>query len=553
MAIRSRVWSCIVLLVAALVVAAGCATGGDGSTQGGTTCTAPQIPCNGVCVDPTTDGQNCGACGTVCPAGQGCTNSACGACVAPQTACGDKCVVLGTDNKNCGACGASCGTNQVCSNGKCTTQCGSGLKTCGGSATSDAGAHDASSEASSDATIEASTDATIDAPAADAADDSSSPMDSGGVDAGGPLYCADTNNDPKNCGDCGVACSAGKACKMGVCQLDCPTGKHACNVSNLCIPDGTCCTNSDCAVTGQKCSGPGDMCKCPTGQKTCTANNSCIDSAACCTNTDCAGITGSTCSAPGGMCTCASGKKACSAAGACIDNTQCCTNSDCTAFGQTCTGVGAGTGGSCACPTGQKLCTASNSCIPNAACCTVADCPNTTEVMSTACTGGMCSVLTCVAGWVDVDGVYSNGCECQDSGNATACATPTAVGTLQLGQMVTKTGNLPRAGQDNWFQVTFAGTGNASYHPKVVLSANPNNAFLFDILDGCGGSGLACGDGGNATNRTIWEVSVTAGDPTGQTYAAVPAVGSGGTVWIRVHRVGGGMPSCDQFQLTISN
>jgi hypothetical protein len=204
-------------------------------------------------------------------------------------------------------------------------------------------------------------------------------------------------------------------------------------------------------------------------------------------------------------------------------------------------------------PTGQKLCTASNSCIPNSACCTVMDCPDTVQVSSTTCAGGMCSVATCNAGWVDVDKNYSNGCECQDSGNPGACPNAVNVGTLPAGGNATKSGNIPTAGQENWFSVTFGNTGSTTYHPMVTLSTNPNNEFVFDIFSNCSGGTQACGtEGGTANFRTTWEVVNNNGQTNGQTWAPTPAVGSGGTIYIRVYRATGN-PTCDGYVLTMTN
>ncbi|MCC7541694.1 MAG: hypothetical protein IT379_36080 [Deltaproteobacteria bacterium] len=56
----------------------------DGATGDGPIgpCAPPTIACGAACVDPSTDGTNCGACGNVCPAGFACTAGAC-ACATP--------------------------------------------------------------------------------------------------------------------------------------------------------------------------------------------------------------------------------------------------------------------------------------------------------------------------------------------------------------------------------------------------------------------------------------------------------------------------------------
>ena len=55
-------------------------TGDGASSDGGVTCTAPQVPCTGKCVDPSSfdsDGKNCGSCGHDCLGG-GCSAKTCG-------------------------------------------------------------------------------------------------------------------------------------------------------------------------------------------------------------------------------------------------------------------------------------------------------------------------------------------------------------------------------------------------------------------------------------------------------------------------------------------
>lgn len=50
----------------------------------------------------STDTNNCGACGRVCPQGSRCEN---GQCKCPAQQCGDRCVSLSSHPKNCGSCG----------------------------------------------------------------------------------------------------------------------------------------------------------------------------------------------------------------------------------------------------------------------------------------------------------------------------------------------------------------------------------------------------------------------------------------------------------------
>ena len=79
-----------------------------------TSCPAGQTSCNQVCVTVSSDSDNCGACGSACPSGQACVNSACTLeCPVDDIKCtkdggSASCVNAQTDNANCGTCGNTC-------------------------------------------------------------------------------------------------------------------------------------------------------------------------------------------------------------------------------------------------------------------------------------------------------------------------------------------------------------------------------------------------------------------------------------------------------------
>jgi hypothetical protein len=519
---RSLLGSAFVLLAAVAVSSGGCATGGQ----------VTNVPEGGPPTDsPSTDTSGCAS---------------------PKIMCGSQCVDPTSDNANCGGCKKACPTGEVCGNSKCGLTCSPGQTLCSGAPFDGGSMPDATSDTAppSDASM-------MDVGAMDggmmeaSAHDASHPEaghDAGKSDAGLTPYCANLNNDPKNCGVCGKACAMNETCDAGECVVHCTKGQTACPDNSGCAGPGECCTDKDCMAIGQTCPAPGGMCTCPPSQTVCPDFETCIPNTSCCTDKSCT-VTGETCPTPGGSCTCPSGQSVCttSTTSLCIATGTCCTDSDCSVTGETCSMPG----GSCACPTGDTICTSSNSCISSTACCTASDCtPLPAHVMSASCTGGVCGVATCVAGYVNVDGTYSDGCECQDDVFGKSCSAVTSEGSVDLGQTINITGLLPIAGEQNWFEVTFPDYTAPTFHAKITLSTNPGSQFLFNVYDpSCADTALPCGDGGNSTARTTWEMSET---DTNSPIDTFPTVGSGGVVYVEVYRASGA-PTCSSYVLTISD
>ncbi|MBO6938033.1 MAG: hypothetical protein JJ863_23900 [Deltaproteobacteria bacterium] len=184
-----RVWAWLML-----VSSAGCA-----SPVVGAECAAGYELCDGRCVDLSSDGAHCGACGNACVDGV-CVDGVCPggplldggpdadvgdmgprdggrdrpdfgpppacACNLGESCCDATCVDVDIEPGNCGACGNACADGEVCSAGSCGPDCDDGLTLCSG-------------------------------------------------------LCLDLSNDPNNCGSCGNVCATG-ICIDGECAIGFP-------------------------------------------------------------------------------------------------------------------------------------------------------------------------------------------------------------------------------------------------------------------------------------------------------------------------------------------
>jgi len=210
--------------------------------------------CGSLCVDPQSDSDNCGACGTQCPVGQACVSSKCSAtCPGNEAICttGGKsgCVNTKSDNANCGACGKACKATEACVGGACSTSC-AGKTFC----VPDGGAPFCTDTKSDNANCGScgkkcnATEACVGGICT-----GSCTMDQTlcGVDAGAP-YCANLATDNANCGDCNVKCGVFESCVNGMCVSQCsPLQKLCMGMPPYCADTLT--DNANCGTCGTVC------------------------------------------------------------------------------------------------------------------------------------------------------------------------------------------------------------------------------------------------------------------------------------------------------------
>ena len=201
-------------------------------------CPADLADCDGVLktgceANVTSDPDNCTGCGIACSsnnmAKRTCDDGCDGTCAAGYQDCnGDKlkdgCETTTKDDvKNCGACGLVCSNNHVtasCAAGVCNGACSANFNDCNGSKAKDGCESDSRTDAKNcgGCGVACSTNHLKPTCAAGACGGA---CENGFSDCNGNKQTdgceVDTNNDPKNCGGCGIVCAADQACGAGKC------------------------------------------------------------------------------------------------------------------------------------------------------------------------------------------------------------------------------------------------------------------------------------------------------------------------------------------------
>ena len=92
--------------------------------------------------------------------------------------------------------------------------------------------------------------------------------------------CVDTQNDPAHCGNCTTACSAGQVCSLGQCGVTCLGGSTLCGTS--CVETAN--DPANCGGCASACPA-GHVCACPAGQvcSTGTCGVTCLGGSTLCT------------------------------------------------------------------------------------------------------------------------------------------------------------------------------------------------------------------------------------------------------------------------------
>ena len=168
-------------------------------------------------------------------------------------------------------------------------------------------------------------------------------------------------------------------------------------------------------------------------------------------------------------------------------------------------------------------------------------CAPTSMVATTQCSSATCLVATCTAGWYDVDGIYSNGCETEDL-VTNSCASAISLGSVGSGGVSqSAVANIPGSGSD-WYVVTFAQSGRPGVGtPTIAFSQNDGNEYKMNLRYSCS-TGNVCAD------RTQWSFA----DNTGSAGYSVNNVAWPTTVYVQVVRSGGNAQSTADYRLQVT-
>lgn len=189
---------------------------------------------------------------------------------------------------------------------------------------------------------------------------------------------------------------------------------------------------------------------------------------------------------------------------------------------------------------------------------------------SAVCVDSTCQMGACDAGYYNVNGDPSDGCECAADGVSDVCddGSISDLGTLADGAVVPVVGNLVPAGDEDWYTFTAPdnntediNSGHDHYHLRISFADNPGNQFAFyvyrngNVSAGCAQKGDPVCPGADIDYEHYYynECNPAAPDTCrGSTVGPgdCGCVNNSARYWLRVVRSGSGI-TCDNYQITI--
>jgi hypothetical protein len=271
-------------------------------------CSEGYSRCAFECVETDTDPRFCGSCETSCVPGFVCESGVCidpGDCRINE----DVCVGFTYCDPGTGRCLFGCGTDTQCAGANQVCDLTSNECVC------DVGFHECGAGCVSDLDVANCGDSCTPCPAPEGSTPTCNGVACGfvcdqGLTACGSS-CADTQTDPRFCGDCLTQCPVGNECRAGVCfdPGDCRTNGTGCEGLTYCDPatgnclDG-CDRNAQCTGQNEVCNRLTNECECAAGFHDC--GGVCVsdlDVASCGTRcTPCEAPEGSTATCEAGVC-----------------------------------------------------------------------------------------------------------------------------------------------------------------------------------------------------------------------------------------------------------
>jgi hypothetical protein len=345
-------------------------------------------------------------------------------CPTGQSYCVDGCVDLDTSSAHCGRCGNQCAAANaasVCAAGACAFTCNPGYADCDGVAANGCEANLAAPATCGSCMTRC--DATNGTAACAAGACAIACAAGFGNCDGSAANGCETNlqTDATHCGACSTACAntnGTPACAAGACAIACATGYGNCdaNAANGCETSlatdrahcGSCAGASAVCASAQSCVGSACVTVCPYMTCTTAGVNSCVDLATSAAN---CGACGRACALPNATPRCTASACAVATCNAGYGNCDANAANGC----ETNTVTDVGNCGACG-----TRCAFANA--------------------ATSCTGSVCALGACNAGFGNCDGNPANGCETDlrtSPANCGACsnrcAPPNAAGTCAAG------------------------------------------------------------------------------------------------------------------------